>query len=133
MFKDLVIDSTRRNRTVYPLPSDFVIPYTNGPPGNDFQTALDPVSLAVPYLSGTTQAGSTTTSIVLQANSSPTDNFYVNSLLDINNQLQQIINYVGSTQIATVANAFSAAPGAGTAYTLRKNFPLFTGIVQAGS
>ena len=51
MFKYLEIDSTYRNRNQFPNPSQFDI--INGQNGNNFnlETSLDPISLAMPFIS----------------------------------------------------------------------------------
>jgi len=132
-FKFLNLDSTYRNRVQYPLASDFLIPYTNLQPGNNFFNSKDPVSLAYPYASGVTQAGSTTTDIVLDPTASSIDNFYVNSYLEISGFTTVIGSYVASTKTATVNFAFPVAPIAGSSYLIRKQPPLAIGTVQAGS
>lgn len=133
VYKLFDIDSSYRNRIQYPLQSDFVIPYTNGNPGFNVFNAADPVANAFPYESGTTQAGSTTTDIVLSASSSSTNNFYIGNILDIDGQYSTIINYVGSTQTATVNPALSVSPAVGTPYRLRHAIPIVKDTLQAGS
>jgi len=127
------IDSTYRNRNQFPFPSNFVVPYTNGSPGWNTFTSQDPVSNSYPVSQGLTQAGSTTTSIVLGIGASTLDNFYVNSVLEISGQFVTITNYVGSTQTATITPALAVAPPAGTAYIIREGIPVAEGTLQVGS
>lgn len=127
------IDSTYRNRTQFPIPSNFVVPYNNGSSGWNTFTSQDPVSESYPFSQGVTQAGSTTTTVVLGVGSSALDNFYVNSILEISGQFVTITNYVGSTQTATITPALSAAPPAGTPYIIREAIPVAEGTLQAGS
>lgn len=63
---------------------------------------------------GTAQAGTSTT-ITLDSGASATDNLYVGTVLRIMSgtgagQIRVIINYVGSTKLATVNRAFSPTP-----------------------
>jgi hypothetical protein len=50
-YKYIDIDSTYRNRNLYPDPCNFIIPFTEGAPGGDGLSAEDPVFLAYPILS----------------------------------------------------------------------------------
>jgi hypothetical protein len=127
------IDSTYRNRIQFPLPSNFIVPYNNGSPGSNIFTSQDPVSESYPFAQGVTQAGSTTTAIVLGTGSSSLDNFYVNSVLEISGQFVTITNYVGSTQTATITPALSVALPAGTSYIIREAIPVAEGTLRAGS
>jgi hypothetical protein len=127
------IDSTYRNRVQFPLPSNFVVPYSNGSPGYNTFTSQDPVSESYPFSQGITQAGSTTTTVVLGSSSNSLDNFYINSVLEISGQFVTITNYVGATQTATITPALSVAPPAGTPYIIREAIPVAEGTLRAGS
>lgn len=127
------LDSTYRNRVQFPLPSNYVVPYSNGSPGWSTFTSQDPISESYPFSQGVTQAGSTTTTVVLGIGSNTLDNFYVNSVLEISGQFVTITNYVGSTQTATITPALAVAPPAGTPYIIREAIPVAEGTLRAGS
>lgn len=116
------IDSTFRNRRLYPNACDFVMDI-NAPIRDTPTTALDPILLAFPYETNLTSGGSTLIQIALSVSSSNIRNFYQGSYLEINNEFRLIISYDAFTQVATVASAFSAAPPALTPYTIRKKLP----------
>lgn len=119
----LDIDSTYRNRLMYPLPGDFVI-NVNTPSATVPENALDPVILSFPYETDQTSGGSSTTQIALSALSSNIINYYVNSYINIGTEFRKVISYDNTTQVATVDVAFSAAPPALTPYWIRKELPL---------
>jgi hypothetical protein len=125
------IDSTYRDRKQFPLPSEFCIRVSFGRACNAF-SAVDPIINSYPYETSTTQAGSSTTNIILNASASSIDNYYINSILEIAGEFTTITAYNGSTKAATVSPALSIAPLAGTTYTLRRGTPVETGnIVSA--
>lgn len=133
-YKMLVIDSTYRNRKIYPLPSDFVIPFTNGQSqANSALTAVDPVSLAFPHTQGLTGGLSTPLTIVLQANQFNTTipNYYINNIIQIGTEFRKIISWANTTLTATVDNAFGV-PTAAVPYILRNGTPSLTSTVQVG-
>jgi hypothetical protein len=133
-FKYIDIDSTYRNRTVFPLSSSFVVPYTNLSPGSNAFYAKDPVSLAYPISSGlTTQSGSTTTSVALSSSDVSIDNYYINNILTINGQNVTITSYNGLSHIATVSPALISVPGSGTAYSIRLELPILIGTLSSGN
>lgn len=138
VYKYLDIDSTYRNRNNYPNPNDFVIPITY--PGRDSTaaTSVDPVIDAIPYTGSTdppgtnqTQVSASSTLITLDPQESSIDNYYVNSILEINSEFRTITSYNGTTKVATVSVAFSGVPGSGTVYYTRKTQPFFVGTVVA--
>lgn len=116
------IDSSYRDRITYPKIGDFVIE-TNGTILNSPDIARDPVVGAFPYEANQLSGGSTTIQIALSVTSSNILNFYRDSFLEINGEFRKITGYDNTTQIATVASAFSAAPPALTKYTIRKEVP----------
>ena len=132
--KYLELDSTYRNRNQYPNPSDFVVPYQISGSYNDSVQAFDPVCLSSPLESG---AGATlvtaSTVQLIPLVSSSVDNFYINSYLGlvntavIPNQIQysKITSYKGSTRTATVAGAYTLAPGV-YSYVIRRQLPADT-------
>lgn len=138
IYKYLDIDSTYRNRNNYPNPNNFVIPITY--PGRDSTaaTAIDPVIDAIPYTGSTdppgtnqTQVSPNASNIVLDAQESTIDNFYINSVLEISGEFRTITSYNGSTLTATVGSPFSSIPAPGTVYYTRKTQPFFVGTVAA--
>lgn len=138
VYKYLDIDSTYRNRNNYPNPNNFVIPITYPGRNSTAATAIDPIVDAIPYTasslppgSNVTQAGSTTTVIVLGVNETDIDNFYVNVVLEISGEFRTISSYDGTTKTATVTVAYSGPPGAGVVYYTRKIQPFFVGTVAA--
>lgn len=138
VYKYLDLDSTYRNRNNYPNQNDFVVPLTYPGRGSTNATAVDPVILAIPYSGGLNspgtnvlQAGSTTTSVVLDITESIIDNFYINSVLEIGGEFRTITSYNGTTKIAVVSVAFSAPSGAGTVYYTRLATPFYVGAVAA--
>lgn len=134
VLKYVDVDSSYRNRILYPNPADFVIPVANGPNSalNAFQ-AFSPVANAYPSSISTTQAGSTTTQIVLNTTASTITNFYVGQYLQIGTQFSIITAYNGTTQTATVSTPFSVAPAAGTTYFIRSGIPMISSNLAAGS
>lgn len=127
IYKYLDIVSSSRVRSLWPNPSDFVVPVSFGanPASSAFQ-AQDPIVDGVP-VEGTplaTQAGSTASDIVLAASSSTIINFYVDDYLQLGTEFQVIASYDPATQTATVKIPFTAAPAAGTTYYLRKAVPI---------
>lgn len=124
----LVLDSTGRNRINSPNPCDFNVSIGGV---SNVNAAHDPIADATPYESSTTQAGSTTTVIALNAGASSIENFYIDSILEIAGEFRRIISY--SFPNATVTSAFTVAPVAGTAYTVRDGIPIENLTLQAGS
>lgn len=134
IYKYIDIDSSYRNRNKYPKQSDFVIPVTYvSQQSSNVNNAQDPVSLAYPFDSGNTQAGSTTTNIVLSAVSSNIQNYYANAYLGLQNEYAMITSYDSVTKIATTSTAFTVAPPINTPYTLRYELPIFTSTIGVGS
>ena len=69
--------------------------------------------------SGLVQSGTTTSQLVLPGTASTIDSFYNNYWVKItsgiaNNNVRQIINYVGSTKTATLNSVFTATPSIGS-------------------
>lgn len=77
-------------------------------------------------ITGTAQAGGSTTTIKLAAAASAVDDFYTGMTVSItagtgNGQAGEVIGYVGSTKIATIAKAWATAPDATSTYSLGAN------------
>lgn len=137
--KYLDVDSTYRNRNNYPNPYDFVIPYSFPNKGSTSLGFFDAVLDSSPYTgSPTLQPGqlvtegtfllstsSTTTEIVLDAQDSPIDNFYINSTLQLDDQFRTIISYNGVTKVCIVGQPFFSPPPPGTVYYIRKQQTYF--------
>jgi hypothetical protein len=83
-------------------------------------------TVTVAAITGTAQAGGTTTTIKLATGASAVDNFYTGMTVTItagtgNGQTGEIIGYVGSTKIATIAKAWAAGPDATSSYSIGAN------------
>lgn len=128
--KYIDLDSTYRNRKLWPMPCDFVVDI-NAQTKDTPQTALDPIILSFPYEANLTSALSTVTEIPLSVKSSSIRNFYQNSYLEINGIFRLIISYDEVTQIATVSPAYPFVYPALTSYTIRKEKP-FQGPLLTG-
>lgn len=77
-------------------------------------------------ITGTAQVGGSTTSIKLAAGASAVDDFYTGMSVNItagtgNGQKGEIIGYVGSTKIATIAVAWAVSPDATSTYNIGAN------------
>lgn len=82
-YKYIDIDSTYRNRNLYPNPCNFVIPFTDAAPKNSGLIAEDPVFLGFPWVMGTVNTISTsssTTSILSNFTPSPVPSNYDGNL-----------------------------------------------------
>ena len=95
-------------------------------------------------ITGTGQAGGSTTTIKLAAGASAVDDFYTGMTVSITSgtgsgQAGEIISYVGSTKVATIAKAWAIAPdatsqysiGANVLYTPNSNFGTAVGSTSA--
>jgi hypothetical protein len=134
VLKYVDVDSSYRNRGLYPNPADFVIPVSYGLNNAlNAAQAMSPITDAFPSVISTTQAGSTTTQIVLNASASTITNFYIGKYLQIGNQFSIITSYDGATQVATVSVPFSAIPAPGTTYYIRGGIPMLSSNLVAGS
>ncbi len=77
-------------------------------------------------ITGTGQAGGSTTSIKLAATASAVDGFYTGMTVTLtagpgSGQAGEIIAYVGSTKMATIAKAWAVAPDATSGYSIGAN------------
>lgn len=120
--KYIDLDSTYRNRKLWPLSTDFVVDI-NAATRNTPANALDPILLAFPYEVNLTSALSTPTQIPLSVNSTGIKNFYRNSYIEIGGVFRLITSYNEITQIVTVTPAFGGPFPALTQYTIRKEEP----------
>lgn len=133
IYKYIDLCSQSRIRSQWPNPADFVAPISYG--ANSATTAFearDPIVNGVPVENtpSLTQAGSTATSIVLNASSSSLSNYYVHDYLQVGTEFRLITSYNATTQAATVSAAFSAAPVSGTVYYLRKALPVLSSTLS---
>lgn len=133
IYKYLNIDSTYRNRNLYPYQTNFIIPVSwSADPITDPFKAFDPISNAYPSEISTTQAITTGTTAVLNANASTIENFYINRYLQIGSEYRKITNYDATTKNATLETGFTTDPiPAGTTYYIRLEIPLVSGSVIA--
>jgi hypothetical protein len=133
--KYIDIDSTFRNRLKNPLTSDFVVNFNKSGRITTLDQSSDPVSLAAIYESGTTSVSVSTSEVNLPVSSSFLDNYYINSYIGVEfaqYEYRKIINYSGSTQIATVSGTFTALPST-LPYQIREQLPTFTGYFATGT
>lgn len=125
----IIIDSTYRDRTLYPNPCEFSVKYS-GSASNPL-TIRDPIVPGVTFLSGTTQAGSTATTVVLAASTSTlNNNQFINNVLQIAGSYVTITQFIAATQTATITPAI-VPPGAGVAYNLRRGIPVSVNTLAA--
>ncbi len=143
VYDHIEIDSTYRNRTEYPLASEFIVPYTNASPGINAFNSIDPISLAFPYSAGTYASIINAQAIQFTGSRvSTVDNFYVNSYLNtvtgttytttgaLFNDFSLIIGYTGSTQTAILQTPFYTTPLTNQEFLIRKQRSMFSGQVQ---
>lgn len=132
------LGSGNRNRFNYPNPNDFVVQLNF--PGRDSTaaTAIDPIVKGIPYTGSSKAPGANLTGIstsssmiTLDSAEITTDNFYINSFLEIAGEFRLITSYNGTTKVAVVSPAFSSTPPAGSVYFTRNAIPFFIGTVAA--
>lgn len=125
------IDSSFRNRVKYPYSSDYVIrPLTL----SASSSIDDPVILAVPYVTDTIPDNTSTTTIVtLATGASSNNNAYNTSYLGVGGEFRQISSYTGASNSAILSSALTLAPSSGDTYTIRKELPIASGAIGAGS
>lgn len=108
----LEIDSTYRNRTLFPNPSQFLVQWAPTTIVSNGTQAQDPISLSYPYYPNPPAAvqfgGGGAAAPILDAGASSITNAYINSYLyDITlNQYRKIVFYNGATKTATLEFAF---------------------------
>ena len=130
----LFLDSTNRDRNLYPNPYEFSVP-------NGFKEASIYTDLVLdnstPLQAGNTQAGSTTTVFVLAAAASTYDGTYVGNYIKITiggtTYGLRITAYTGATRSATITPAVPVAPGAGVAYEIHTPRDSFSPLIYDGS
>ncbi len=153
VYKYLDLDSTYRDRTMFPDPAEFIV-YPSGNSGSLNTSSLtgyntsDPILKGYPYLAGTigtTGVGATDTTIDISGSyTTPTSlnatSIRVGDYLALrlgsdasipgtNPIFRKITAYNGSTQV-TVASAFGIASAAGSSWSVQKNIPFYTGHVN---
>jgi hypothetical protein len=134
--KYIDLNSTFRNRKLYPLQSDFVVPLRTS---NNISIIQDPVFNATPYTlsivkqppSLVTQTSTANDLITLDADETSVDNAYVDSYLTIDGVSRLITAYDGTTKVATLSTPLTSLPAPSTSYFTRKELPLFTSTVAA--
>ncbi len=83
-------------------------------------------TLTAAAVTGTAQAGGTTTSIKLAAGASASDDFYDGMTVTItggtgSGQTGVIVDYNGTTKVATIASAWASGPDATSGYSIAAN------------
>jgi len=137
------IDSTYRNRNLYPNPAQFVVPWASTPIIQNGIQAVDPISYSYPYYptapTVVSFAGGTSAQPQLDAQASSVTNTYINSYIyDITlDESKKIIYYDGATQVAILESAFSAGWNASDTYDIRIASPYetenLTGVISKSS
>lgn len=98
------LDSTYRNRTLYPNQSDFVVPFTNAAPGINAFDSIEPISKSLPFASGIVQSvlydSPTGGAIVLQPPTYEIDNYYINDYISVDYKTSQITQFDITTNTA---------------------------------
>lgn len=144
IYKYLNIDSTYRNRNLYPNPANFVIPVSfNTQNITNALEAFDPVSLAMPCVTGTVSYATGPSINELEtigftgAYISNIDNYYINKYLQIESagqvQTKTINFYAGTTKIATINNNGFDDIKVGDNFKIRTLLPMATGTILQGS
>lgn len=129
----LDIDSTYRNRKMYPLSSSFIIPFCNNANGQNAFISSDPVSNSTPIEEEKLQLPLTLDSVTLSPNSSSIDNFYIGKIIEIGGLFRIINNYNSATKLALLNNPLPFIPGAGDSYIIRNSYPIITDTLLPGS
>jgi hypothetical protein len=107
---------------------------TPGAPYDALRQACGVAKTTQAAISSTMAAGSTTSSLVLNAGASSTDHAYAGMSITVNAETRTIIAYVGSTKTATVYPALSTAPASSDAYSITASSyytPISTGFKGA--
>lgn len=137
--RNMDIDSTYRNRNLYPNPNSFVIPINYPDRTNNSSSSKDPISLGIPYTGSTLPVGSNVTgtstinTVQLDTNEPAIDNYYINEILQLSqfpNNFYTITSYDGTLKIATVSPNFPSNPILGQVYYTRGAVPFFQGTVN---
>lgn len=140
IYRPILLDSTFRDRNLYPLQSQFIIlpdqqqNYTvNGINANAGVTLGYPIYPVYPAAS--TFAGGSAAAPQLDANASSMDNFYVGYYLkDITiGEYRLITSYNATTKVATLQTAFSGAWAAGDSFSISKEQPMLETTVAAAT
>lgn len=118
-YKYIDIDSTYRNRNLYPNPCSFVVPFTDAAPKDSGLTADDPVFLGYPWVMGMVDnfvatVGASTTTISSFTPSPPTPANYDGNL---GNTPAQLINNFYINYYIQIFDNPGAAPGLASQYS----------------
>jgi len=73
-------------------------------------------------ITGTLDADSTSTTIVLPSGSSTTDDYYNDWVVTVGSENKLLVDYDGSSLTGTLPTSWSTTPESGDTYTLAKNF-----------
>lgn len=133
------IDSSYRNRTEFPYPSQFVVQLSQSGNKNNGLTALDPILDAYPYYppggsSPPAFSGGTATLPALNVGASSIDNFYIGSIIeDVTlGQYRTIVAYNGTTRVVTLDSPFVGWNVTDT-FVIRRGIPIETNTLTGGS
>jgi hypothetical protein len=140
LYRYIHLDSTYRNRNLYPLQSQYII---NPDQQQNYSVsginAQDGVTLAYPfypvYPDAPVFAGGTALEPVLDAAASSIDNFYVGNYLEDTTigESRLITSYDAIIQTVTLDSAFSGAWAAGDSFVIRKELPTLQTTVAAAT
>jgi hypothetical protein len=142
VLKYLDIDSTYRNRNLYPNSNNFIIPVNYPGRTSNSNSSIDPVSIGVPYTGSELPVGSNITrtstinTVQLDSHEPLIDNYYINEILQLSqfpSLFFTITNYDGTLQIATVSPDFPSNPTTGQVYFTRGAQPFFQGSVDTST
>jgi hypothetical protein len=132
--RTLDIDSTYRNRTKFPLPTDFDIPMYFGQSSSTATNAKDPIALSFPVVTNTSfgsYAGPTST-ITLNGNSMPYNTVYNNFYLenDCNSfagthEYYKILSYNPATLQVTIPTPITPTNN----YNIRRDIPIVRDVL----
>ena len=140
--RNIDIDSTYRNRNLYPNPNSFIIPINYPDRSSNSSSSKDAISVGIPYTGSTLPVGSNVTgtstinTIQLDTNEPIIDNYYINEILQLSqfpNNFYTITSYDGTLKIATVTPNFPSNPTLGQVYYTRGAIPFFQGNVNTSA
>jgi len=137
--RTLDIDSTYRNRNMFPYPSDFEIPMYFAQSSPNINDSVDPIAEAFPCVQNRpfgVYPGIFVTQVTLDSTALPYDSVYNNYYLEndcnqfgINHVYSRILSYNGVTKIATLETSILPTNN----YNIRKEIPYLRSTLGAGN
>jgi hypothetical protein len=140
MYKKYIdICSSKRDRSQFPNPNEFNINFEKRESKDGFNSS-DFICDAFGYELGSVHNGvpvPTITTVPLPEDASSINNFYVNSIIQVEiggiQYFRKVIAYDGVDQFVTVSPAFPSSPMVGNSWIMRRDYPVYLGVLQAGS